>query len=131
MVSANTQQCRRTAPDQLGPFFLPNQPVGGMICSGDSKFLNQKNCIRISMDVCWMKTAVPLFPTTRWKFCKLILEELTTKRGTDVTEPYILETKVNISLLLYPLASTPSELLIQDTYTLWHMSLEIGYTRLF
>ena len=40
-VGAN-QQCQVTAPDQLGPFFLPNQPVSDQICKGDSEFINQK-----------------------------------------------------------------------------------------
>jgi len=39
-VSAN--QCQLTAPDQLGPFFLPNQPVNYKICQGDNEFSNQK-----------------------------------------------------------------------------------------
>ena len=39
---ANGQQCKLTAADQLGPFFLPNQPVKDTICAGDSEFPNQK-----------------------------------------------------------------------------------------
>ena len=42
VIVANAQRCRRTTPDQLGPFFLPNQPIGDTICSGDSEFPNQK-----------------------------------------------------------------------------------------
>ena len=40
LVGAN--QCQVTAPDQLGPFFLPNQPANDKICQGDSEFINQK-----------------------------------------------------------------------------------------
>ena len=38
----NGQQCKLTAADVLGPFFLPNQPVGETICEGDSEYPNQK-----------------------------------------------------------------------------------------
>ena len=43
-VVANAQQCRLTAVDQFGPgpFYRANQPVGDMICAGDSEFANQK-----------------------------------------------------------------------------------------
>jgi len=40
LVGAN--KCQATAPDSLGPFFLPNQPVSDKICQGDSEFINQK-----------------------------------------------------------------------------------------
>ena len=42
IVANAQQQCRLTAADQLGPFYLPNQPVDDMICAGDSEFPNQK-----------------------------------------------------------------------------------------
>ena len=42
LTNAQQQQCQLSAPDQLGPFFLPNQPVGDTICAGDSEYPNQK-----------------------------------------------------------------------------------------
>ena len=42
VIVTNTQQCRLTASDLLGPFYLPDQPVDDMICAGDSEFPNQK-----------------------------------------------------------------------------------------
>ena len=42
VVVTNAQQCRLTAADQLGPFYLADQPVDDMVCAGDSEFPNQK-----------------------------------------------------------------------------------------
>ena len=68
VVAANTQQCRRTTPDQLGPFFLPNQPVGDTICSGDSQFPNQKKLYvrgRVLDEDC--RTPLPNYKVEVWQ----------------------------------------------------------------